>query len=245
MPPGNDYNYSVWLKGEIGGERVKIAYSPSTPWTYLTLTTEWKRYSANVVNSDINFRIYKDTGAPTFYAYGAQATQTSYLAPYIKTTNAPVTRAQDNTSIPMSGNLPAAGKPFTIVCDSIIPYQDSLSGYRTVMKADVTSNYFWLRRSDPNLVIYIGSDLLDLGGIDENPHRLTVSFDGFTATTYVDGVEIQSKTMANVISFDSTGSFYIGGYDSSTGSSNGYIKNFKIYSKALTDDQVAALGGPE
>ena len=42
---GAPYTFSVWLKGNVGGEVILFRSAAASPWTKATLTTSWQRFS--------------------------------------------------------------------------------------------------------------------------------------------------------------------------------------------------------
>ena len=82
---GAHYILSVWMKGVVGGENVRIdlknGSSAGVTGETFTLTTEWKRYT-QVITSDASatrgFQFRQDSSLSNhdFFVYGAQAEQT-------------------------------------------------------------------------------------------------------------------------------------------------------------------------
>ncbi len=203
-------------------------------------------------SSKLTFQVYSNNdeqqwagnGTDGLYIACPQAMQTNYAAPYIPTTNAPVTRTRDNTTIPISGNLPAAGKPFTIVCDVLYKTGEPRFMFETENSIGLG---FYIKNSSfvalRGVTDYLSfTDLVTTDGIN---YRISCRFnvDG-TFSGFLDGVKSRVSHSID-FTFDGIVSLLIGGNYTNTQNLNSYIKNFKIYNVALTDDQVAALGGPE
>jgi len=109
------YTYSVWLRGNVGGEQTYISSSDGTNKARLlvTLTTAWQRFTLTTpsVTASCNFLVGTDTSdtsqlatsAGTIYAWGAQAEALPYMSSHIPTTSVSVTRAQDVLYYPIPG----------------------------------------------------------------------------------------------------------------------------------------------
>ena len=104
---GEDYVLSIWLKGEQGGEVVKLRLSNNAGGSSggkdtFTLTDEWVRYETDIKVADATDRGFQlrieDTDNPlgaTFYAWGSQLEKNTFASSYIPTEASPITRAVD------------------------------------------------------------------------------------------------------------------------------------------------------
>lgn len=77
IPAGQSGLFSVWLRGELGGEIVQIGDAGSRQ--NVTLTTSWQRFSnpSHVLTSTFHVIYAKDNTAMTYYAWGAQLVPTA------------------------------------------------------------------------------------------------------------------------------------------------------------------------
>jgi hypothetical protein len=94
---GSTYNYSVWFKGNSGGERVYLSGTPdgvSYQRKECVLTTTWQRFDLTLVPTGVfSFYIGIDmrdgsqtaTPAQTIFAWGAQISASIELLPYVRT----------------------------------------------------------------------------------------------------------------------------------------------------------------
>lgn len=110
------YAFSVWLRGNAGGEQLYLTVSSGTGFFYssprLSLTTAWQRFSVVSptltaagwyfqIGTDLRDTAQASTPAATIFAWGGQA-EPNYTSSYIPTTTAAVTRAVDNLRYPIA-----------------------------------------------------------------------------------------------------------------------------------------------
>ena len=102
-----DYVLSIWLKGEQGGEIVKLLLSNNSGGSSgttdtFTLTDEWVRYETDIkvaTATDRGFQLrVEQVDNPlgtTFYAWGSQLENNTYASSYIPTEATTVSRGVD------------------------------------------------------------------------------------------------------------------------------------------------------
>lgn len=119
-----DYVLSVWMKGEQGGEVVKLLLSNNSggisgTTDEFTLTDEWARYESSIKTADATDRGFQlrmeqvdnPLGA-TFYAWGAQLEKNSFASSYIPTEASIVSRGID--LVTDNSNIDLTSSKFTL-----------------------------------------------------------------------------------------------------------------------------------
>jgi hypothetical protein len=114
------YTFSVWLKGNAGGEQLYLYASSGTNYELrVTLTTAWQRFVFVTpaltaagwffcIGTDLRDVSQTSTPGGTVFVWGAQLEQGAFATSYIPTTAAAVTRAADAASMPVGAWFNAA-----------------------------------------------------------------------------------------------------------------------------------------
>jgi len=93
--PSNQYTFSVYMKGAVGGEKIYLYNYPTYATTLCTLTTEWQRFTVTFTNAQQFVYIGGEFGqggmttlpAGTAYIWGAQLNIGATAKPYFPTTD--------------------------------------------------------------------------------------------------------------------------------------------------------------
>jgi hypothetical protein len=128
------YTFSLYLKGTVNGQKVRLTGDLQGSLATLTLTTEWIRYSVTFTGVIGGQNFYILSGgylSPSennlFYFWGWQLEEGSYPTSYIPTTSAAVTRNADVIS--KTGISALIGQTEgTIFCDAYLTGTDTSNG---------------------------------------------------------------------------------------------------------------------
>lgn len=115
------WQFSVWLKGVAGGERLYLSATPDAAlWRRqeVVLTTQWQRYTleATLTATDWYFQVgYDDRdggqtpiAAQSFHIWGAQVEEGAEPTSYVETAAASASRAEDELTITVPAGMTTA-----------------------------------------------------------------------------------------------------------------------------------------
>lgn len=252
---------SIWMKGSVGGEQIKVDFknqaSVGQQGSTFNLTTQWQRFQVNSVdpgdgNHDIQgFQIRKNDGVPgTIFIYGAQLEALPFATSYIPADGSPASREPDYLNIQRLNNLVYSSRTpmswsidfntlgetpgetnYLIFCNGYNPDYD-VSGWALVV---------W-PRSDAydGLRVRQGIDMIMPAVTDTQMHRLVSSGEEQTLKVYLDGLQIGSGNQGNLIRIYNSNGVALG--HAGEQCLNGHIRDFRIWHRALTPEQVSVLG---
>lgn len=245
---GANYVLSIWLKGEQGGEVVKmrlsnnVGGSSGTTDTF-TLTDEWVRYETNIkvadaINRGFQLRM-EQVGNPlgaTFYAWGGQLENNTFASSYIPTEATTVTRSRDLMTDSMAGRTEITSNDWTLFLDF---NKSDLGSDNCVSINDGTNDNSIVinNRADDELAFILNqggtvlsSYIYDITGIDD----LKVSFSSTDtgASMVVNGVEIDRLDDGR---FDASSLIQIDFTEyGTTNEFAGRVNDFRYYNVALS-----------
>jgi hypothetical protein len=215
----------------------------------------WYRCSVTATNNGTGnisnlTRIYpagKDVGTTgSVYAWGAQLEEKKAATSYIPTAGAAVTRAGDVCYLPAAGNIPdPATEPYSVSFKANIYAKVVDSAQRPFFIENTEERPLVQNSNDDYWLVYDAGGPLNTGGpnndgiLEPNINRMTFTVGDGVVTMY-DHNGSNSKTYtgptAGTTTIISIGMTYNG-----ANFLHGHIKSLKIFNKALSADEVAAL----
>lgn len=250
--PADSQTLSVWMKGENGGEKVRLSLrnssSAGTSAGVTTLTNEWVRYDVTLSTDDANrgfqFRMLISDGVSdqTIYVYGAQCEAGTYPTSYIPTYSVSATRAADNCSkTNASGEI---GQTEGVLYAEVAALAND-GTYRNIALSDGSLTNRILIQYTPNanqinIVIIFSGGQYSLNHTVSNVtefNKIAIKYKAGDNALWINGFEVDTDTNTllpsalNTLSFDNTigDAFY------------SKTKALVLYKEALTDTQLATL----
>jgi len=192
-------------------------------------------FNANATDNTNTGHVYTGVAGDGFYFWGAQLEAIPFASSYIPTTTAAVMRAADVTSLALAGNTQGAATPFLAfgevdfigknsVYEYIFQQQTGVNGGTHLVYRNPTTD---ILRSQ--LVTSLGSNAALSNGVS----KFGYGWDGINHVLYHNGVKVGFAIDSNANTPKGTINLFVGAY--------GHIRNFRIYDRALTDTEVAAL----
>jgi hypothetical protein len=249
----NSYAFSVWLRGNVGGERLYLMTTVDAVTYYrqqATLTTAWQRFT--LITPSINGGYYwqigtdlRDVGqtsapAQTIYIWGGQLETGAFATSYIPTTAAAVTRAADVATVPTGAWFNAAGTGTAAI--EFNPSGVAPAAYPRLF-ADAASSKGLYLNSSLQFGVFDGgtiaatSNAATLGAVSKAAGTLPAS--SGTSTFVLNGGP--SASVALSIGFGSTSTFKLMGDNTAFDYADGYIRHARYWPRALTNAELQSV----
>lgn len=240
---GKTTTVSLWAKGAVGGERLRVGLSTdqlAMPFD-VVLTTEWVRYSKtySIGASDTqqtSIRIYAQNPC-TFSIDKVQCELLPFASSYIPTAGAAVTRAQDICWIPVENNgLPGLDNEKTVSLTS------DIIGIRGPFNFIISTPWGGIDYTATHERVSGNIPVLNMN----TPVALKTSVRKAARFTKGGGC---SAVFGGIKKDGPTANWSIGTTRITIGSTNesaanphfGHVKDLKIWLKPLTDEQIKAI----
>jgi|GEM_PF-6419402 len=241
--------FCVFMKaGNVSGASLRIEGGINSS-DDITLDAHGATHCKITASSVVNVQVFPHSGGPAgsgaigdfVYIKFAQLTETSYPVPYRSTTTAPETRGNDALYIESMNNLPAPGRPFSIVIDSgDIPTSATANAF--IWAGDTL---FYARRQVNTGAIQFATGAgtaTTAGNFDTSTNvRFIFVYDGVNAIIYANRVQVAINTSGTPV-YDLNNSLAIGSYYTFIQPVNTELKGLEIYHYALSPNAAFALG---
>jgi hypothetical protein len=242
------YTYSVYLKGTVNGQKVKLSSDLNGDLIDLTLTTNWARYSVTFTAAVGSQNFYIKSGSyltpaenNLFYGWGAQLEASAYATSYIPTTSTSVTRLADScyktgissligqTSGAMFVDFNRTKNYNVAVLLAIIASDD---GNR--IQFALENDYIYLYSLESYIAIGISSNIT----IPLGRNKIAVSYGANYFNLYVNGVQQYTNTNSNVPPLNL---FRLGSYFSDVAYMSDSINQALLFKRGLTNTELEEL----
>ncbi|KYN90558.1 hypothetical protein ATY35_09715 [Vibrio cidicii] len=199
------------------------------------------------IYSNDSKQVWAPNGTDGIYFCFAQLTATAAPMPYINTSGAAVTSAPDVCELQVRNNLPPIYSSFSVLIDAKIGQYVGGSSTNLFRAYGKGFESVYIRRSSNTealLAFYDGSTTNTVYfPIDFSAHRIIFTYENRTASIFVDGMKLGTNSNITVNEFyNPNGKIVLGGASPSLLKLNGSIKTLGIIHRALSDDEIKALG---
>ena len=247
-----DYTLSVWMKGAVGGEKVRLCLmdtgSNGIAGTTFTLTDEWVLYTDTITNSagtsrGFQFRMQNVIGVDNdqvVYVYGAQAELGSYATSYIPTYGgSSVTRVGEEcqtTSLQSASLIGATAGTFFIEAnktDDAVWFNQRIFLTSTTQRSllmDSSAGQIRLRTFDATSA----GTSITTSGLVNGLVKYLIKWDGTTIKVFANGVLVGSSAQPSY-AYTTYSTF------ESASFSNNEISQICFFPSALTDAECIEL----
>jgi len=255
---GKTYTASMWIKAtnpvDVGQLCTFFLYEDLANVSSVqnTITAGWQRITIThtvdplAIVTTLLFRIDARTSGTALIGesldvWGMQLEALPSATSYIPTFGVPVTRAEDYSTIGISGNRKKAHDTVSYVIDYDTTVKNTDGVICNVVNLGVNEDHMLIRHSSgfsTSAQIYMGSS--DFRYFNTPPsntvNRVVVVMNGALGEVFVNGVSNGTRTFAATVGVSTLIRF--GGWNITE--LNGHIRNFRIYDRALTASEVAA-----
>ena len=252
---GDDYVLSIWLKGEQGGEVVKLLLSNNSGGSSgstdtFTLTDEWVRYESTIKTADATDRGFQlrmeqvdNPLGTTFYAWGSQLEKNSYASSYIPTEATSVSRGVD--IVTDNSNIDLTSPKFVLYTE--LNMEGNLQeNARISINNGNDVNIIRISTLEDGIPIgqYVGGSIVSgsFFKIDYSTYgrmlKIAIVSTDLGYDIYVNGVLASSRTQGAI---DASSYTHIGFTDGNVDNFAGRVKDLRYYDEQLTEQELIDL----
>lgn len=232
---------SVWLKRKTGTGNIDLTMDGGSTWTTKTITSSWARYSVTqtLANEDFGIRIV--TSGDEVYAAFAQVETQSFATSNIATTSGAVTRNADVLTYPAGNMSDTAGTAYAEISSE---WSTNVgTGYVVATTANGRMIYQANTNGTTDIRVYdgttVGVSAAGTSFLNATQKAASVWGRSGKEAAFFNGAK---GTEQNYDGTMAAGSFGVGCIAAGTKQWYGTIRNVKIWTSALVDAQIAALG---
>ena len=248
------YELSIWMKGQKGGEKVRIDFSSTTAGTNgteVTLTSKWVRYTENLLSDatarGFSIRCLTGSNDQTFYTYGSQLELGDYGTSYIKTTTVSVTRATETLN---SGGDSTTFNSLegVLYCELQVP-SELIASSRIATSNDSTTDRVLLTYTSTSGQItfqsYVGNSLTcnisSTGNTRTDFLKIALKWKLNDYALWINGIEVGTDTGAVWVADTLTKLHFDNGAGAGSSAFHGRCRELRVYKTALTDTELTEL----
>lgn len=232
--------FSIWLKRKTGTGNIDLTLDSGSTWTTQTVTASWNLYQVTqtLANPTAGIRIV--TSGDAVWAWGGQLEAASFSSSYIPTTSAAVTRNADLLTYPQAGNYSTAVG--TIFVQYSLAYGVNPNnptsigvGNASLGLGAFSGGFGKLLSTDSTTTLQITTPIA-FGGTA----KAAVAFSGSTRAGILNGVT-GSAAFDGSMGSGTTIGIGMDTLDTANFSLFGTVASVKLFSRALTNAEMAAL----
>jgi hypothetical protein len=247
----NPLTVSLYVKStNSGNDNFNLYTGASNISDLKTATSEWKRFDYTADGSSMYIINSGDTFASDIYIWGAQAEALSYPTSYIPTAGSTVTRAQETCN--GAGNASTFNSTEGVLYAEIAALANDLTA-RVICISDGTNSH--------RVLILFSTLTNQIQGFHYNGitssvsllhtvsditvfHKIAFKYKLNDFSLWVDGVQVATSSSGGV---NIANTFNTLEFQNASGTSDFYGKGKGVYvfNKALTDDELQQLTGPD
>jgi len=211
----------------------------------------WTRYEHSWTTStgttSVNIQPIVDTTGLTtnIGIWGVQFETLSFASSYIPTLSSSVLRDSDNCEITYTNNVPQRNISYSHFCDYDILGSDVIDNAAlwSVLTSPVSYIYVSGVNNDNIAINYSNSNIsIGTNSLYKTSTNIGTVVNSIDTKVYIDGILKYTDTSGFSSIIQNFNTMRIG--DTGTNSKLfGHIKNFKIYDKVLTEQEISLLGG--
>ena len=247
---GQSYTISLYLKNKDLSDKTQvwIGFSAAAQGSYVTITDEWQRYDITTTANGTNeYPRVQFSGTGSLYAWGFQVEQLTYPTSYIPTYGSTATRVAETCN--GAGNASTFNDSEGVLYAEIAALDNDGSTRRLSISDGTNNNRVLIGYSSSNRFQFVVSDggsvvvnkLITVSNITQF-NKVAFKYKLNDCAIWINGQEVGTDPTATMPS-----GLDLLNFDQANGTEDFYgkTKGVYVFNKALTDDELQQLTGPE